>query len=481
MSDATYAVVFTGEIADGFDKEEVKAGFGRLFGLGAERLEQLFAHPRVVLKQGLLREEAERYLATLGKIGALASLEPPLAAAARVAPAAAVQEDLPVQPAGTPEPAAASAAASTAATAAFPAGGVQVEAPAAAAPVATPSPAGPFAGTPAAAVQKGDGFRERPFEFTGKGGEFFRIWIVNLLLSIITLGIYSAWAKVRTQRYFYGNTRLDGSSFEYLADPIKILKGRIIAFVLLVIYVGSDMVSPVFSAICALLLFIGMPWIIVRSLSFRNHNSAWRGVRFGFDGRVGTSAKVFLMWPLLGMLTLGLLFPLAMKHQQRFLVGNSRYGSTLFDFSAGTKRFYALVGLGLLIAVCGFGLAFVLGLAFGPLGMLGGMATYLAIFVYFNVATTNLIYGSTSLAEHQLSAHYNYGSYAGLMVTNLLCMVLTFGLFYPWAKVRTARYAAEHISLLAAGDLDGFIADQRSGASATGGEIGDLFDIDIGL
>jgi len=478
MSDATYAVVFTGEIADGFDREEVKAGFGRLFGLGAERLEQLFSHPRVVLKQGLPREDAERYLATLGQIGAVAALEP-LAAAAPVAPAvtvasgaAAVQEAVPPQPAWTPDSAAAASTASAAA-------GMQAEA--LAAPIAAPSPAGPLAMVPPAAVQKGDGFRELPFEFTGKGGEFFRIWIVNLLLSIITLGIYSAWAKVRTQRYFYGNTRLDGSSFEYLADPIKILKGRIIAFVLLVIYVGSDMVSPIVSAICALLLFIGMPWIIVRGLSFRNHNSAWRGVRFGFDGKVGTAAKVFIMWPLLGMLTLGLLFPLAMQRQQRFLVGNCRYGVTPFDFSAGAKRFYALAGVGLLIALVGFGLAFALGLAFGPLGMLAGVATYLSLFVYFNVASTNLAYGATSLAEHKLSAHYNYGSYAGLMITNMVCMALTLGLFYPWAKVRTARYAADHISFLAADDLDGFVADQRSGASATGGEIGDLFDVDIGL
>ncbi|MED5348372.1 MAG: DUF898 family protein, partial [Pseudomonadota bacterium] len=42
------------------------------------------------------------------------------------------------------------------------------------------------------------------FQFHGEGGEFFRIWIVNLVLSIVTLGIYSAWAKVRTKRYFYG-------------------------------------------------------------------------------------------------------------------------------------------------------------------------------------------------------------------------------------------------------------------------------------
>ena len=68
-----------------------------------------------------------------------------------------------------------------------------------------------------------------PFRFHGRAGEYFRIWIVNIMLSIVTLGIYSAWAKVRNKRYFYSNTELDGSSFEYLADPVAILKGRLIA------------------------------------------------------------------------------------------------------------------------------------------------------------------------------------------------------------------------------------------------------------
>ena len=33
--------------------------------------------------------------------------------------------------------------------------------------------------------------------FTGDGKEYFRIWVVNLLLTLATFGIYSAWAKVR--------------------------------------------------------------------------------------------------------------------------------------------------------------------------------------------------------------------------------------------------------------------------------------------
>ena len=38
-------------------------------------------------------------------------------------------------------------------------------------------------------------------EFSGSAREYFGIWIVNLILTIITLGIYSAWAKVRRQIY----------------------------------------------------------------------------------------------------------------------------------------------------------------------------------------------------------------------------------------------------------------------------------------
>ena len=77
-----------------------------------------------------------------------------------------------------------------------------------------------------------------PFKFHGDGGEFFRIWIVNIVLTILTLGIYSAWAKVRTKRYFYGNTELAGDRFDYLGDPLAILRGRIIAIVLLLFYQG---------------------------------------------------------------------------------------------------------------------------------------------------------------------------------------------------------------------------------------------------
>src|SRR2546423_14659508 len=81
-------------------------------------------------------------------------------------------------------------------------------------------------------------------EFTGTAAEYFRIWIVNLFFTLATLGIYSAWAKVRKRRYFYGSTRLDGDGFDYFASPKAILNGRIIAFSVFAIYAITGELYP---------------------------------------------------------------------------------------------------------------------------------------------------------------------------------------------------------------------------------------------
>src|SRR3954468_4654839 len=81
-------------------------------------------------------------------------------------------------------------------------------------------------------------------EFTGSAAEYFRIWIVNLFLSIVTLGVYSAWAKVRKKKYFYGNTRLDGDTFDYFASPIVIPNGPIVAVAVFVLYAFASELYP---------------------------------------------------------------------------------------------------------------------------------------------------------------------------------------------------------------------------------------------
>src|SRR5689334_7776283 len=122
--------------------------------------------------------------------------------------------------------------------------------PAAASSAATPVP-----------EARAAGFTEHPFQFTGDAREYFRIWIVNLALSVVTLGIYSAWAKVRTNRYFYANTWVAGAPFQYLAQPLPILKGRLIAVAVFGSYVVSGHVSAKLQLALAGVVALIVPWM----------------------------------------------------------------------------------------------------------------------------------------------------------------------------------------------------------------------------
>ncbi|GAA3589335.1 YjgN family protein [Marinobacter xestospongiae] len=150
--------------------------------------------------------------------------------------------------------------------------------------------------------------RNEPVLFSGQAGEFFGIWFVNNILTWMTLGIYSAWAKVRTLQYFYGNTEVAGGRFAFTAKPLQILKSRIIAFGLLVIFLFAEN-SP---ATWALYLYLGFvvtylvlaPVLTVLVMSFQLRYSAWRGIPFRFNKDYRGAYRVYLP-PLLLMLLVG--------------------------------------------------------------------------------------------------------------------------------------------------------------------------------
>lgn len=179
-----------------------------------------------------------------------------------------------------------------------------------------------------------------PIVFTGKASEYFGIWIVNLLLSIVTLGIYSAWAKVRRKKYFYNNTLIENVGFDYHAKPMSILKGRIIAFVLFALYVYGKGSSPILAGVLVLLFFLALPWLIVRGSLFNARNTSHRGLRFDFKGTVNQAIRVYIGLPMLTFFTLGLIWPYIAHEKSQFIMNNHRFGLSQFNMSRVVKQFY---------------------------------------------------------------------------------------------------------------------------------------------
>lgn len=320
-----------------------------------------------------------------------------------------------------------------------------------------------------------------PFHFTGRGSEFFRIWIVNLLLSILTLGIYSAWAKVRTNRYFWGHTHLEGSTFAYLASPIAILKGRLLVAGFFGISGLASAVFPPAQFVFTALLLGLLPWAVARSIAFRAQNTAYRGVRFDFRGRYAEALRAYVLIPMLLPFTLGLVAPYMLYQQKRFLADRSRYGTTPFRLRASSRDFYAVVLGTLALLVLGLGAVGLTSLEQPLLAALAGPPLFLFVAAHWSAAIGNLVYGNLRLGEHAFESRLRAGELFTLYATNVLGILLTLGLFIPWAQVRLARYRLSRIGLVPAEDLDSFVAAELEEVKSLGAEFGDFLDIDIGL
>ena len=183
-----------------------------------------------------------------------------------------------------------------------------------------------------------------PLTFEGRAEDYFAIWIVNLLFTVLTIGAYSAWAKVRRLQFFYGNSRLAGDGFSYLARPIVLLRARVLVLAVLLLYFATFWVSP----LAGLLLTFGFipvyPWIIHRSLRFNSRMTAWRNVRFDWHGTYPQAFRVFVLWPVVSVLTLGIAFPLAARAVREYLANGQAFGHARFSVRTGVAEYYLAAG-----------------------------------------------------------------------------------------------------------------------------------------
>lgn len=482
MSNPQFEVVLKGVLA-GFDPQQAQADFAALFSLDADKAARMFSAPRTVLKKGIDQETADKYVVRLAKIGVDAAAE-----------AIAVAEEplslIPIEQTEAPQ-------AEVKQTV--------VDTPVFVRPSLEKSTSS--SGEQTTQSENRDGTatyqpKTHAFIFTGQGFEYFKIWIVNLLLTIVTLGIYSAWAKVRNLQYFYGNTRLNNSTFEYTAKPLQILKGRIIAMVFLVAYSLLSHFSPMMALGLLLVLIIATPWIAVLSLRFNARFTSYRNIAFRFNGTVGGAFVAYVVWPIVAMFSLGLLFPFAWRQQAQYIIANHSYGDAPFNFEVSVGEYYKMLGVVLGGSIVFFVVYFMvvggaaLGMAGNPAAMGAAMipmvalylAFYLLVGAYMAVTMANIQFNHTTLRdprssapEHNFSANWQIVSYMKLLLVNTVLILLTLGLFIPFAKIRTAAYKAEHTAFVANSELDNFIAGEREESNSLAEGVNDLFAMDISI
>lgn len=360
--------------------------------------------------------------------------------------------------------------------------------------------------------------RKLPIEFTGSAGEYFRIWIVNLCLTLLTAGIFSAWAKVRKKRYYYSHTMLDGTPFQYLGRPLPILKGRVIAAIAFSAYYVS---SHFFTAMLPYVLMAGAvlaPWVIIRSAAFNTRYSSFRNMTFRFDGKYMSALKAIYTLGIIpallvaigmaferqggyaaiamaaAIIIFGLSFPWWIKQFKSFIIGHTYYGNREGELSATGGQFfkmYLIAGLILLVTfvMAGISIAILAAKIFSfenpqlfvllaAVPMYGG---YVLSYAYIKARGTNLVWNHTRLGQVHFESTLSAGGMAKLYLTNALAIIASLGLLTPWAVMRTLKYRADNLQVLLEGDLTDFRGSETDTVQAVGAEFGDFFDMDLSL
>ena len=341
-----------------------------------------------------------------------------------------------------------------------------------------------------------------PFKFTGNASEYYKIWIVNVCLSILTLGIYSAWAKVRTTRYLYGNTYLAGTSFDYLAKPESVLKGRLFAALFFIAWLSISSYTPEYKYHFLFVMTLLTPWLMIKALSFRANNTSYRNIRFNFHGTHSSAMLVYWGYLLVVTIcTVGLAYPWALNKKQQFVINNSAYGSERFSFSSCTGKYYGMFinayFFGVIIGMLAFYIFQKINSSLNLLPIFSSgyqtyglffisifvipCITYLAAGAYIQTHKTNCTLLAIKMGQLSLSCNLNVSRMAWLYSSNIIAIICSMGLLIPWAKIRTYKYRIESIKLIGSGNLDNFILTEEKKQHALGESVTDIFDVEIGL
>jgi uncharacterized membrane protein YjgN (DUF898 family) len=250
---------------------------------------------------------------------------------------------------------------------------------------------------------------------------------------------------------------------------------------LLILFYSVNLFFPLRSILFLPVFMLAMPYIIVKSLSFNARMSAWRNVRFKYEGTYWKTLFYFIVLPVLSILSLGIAFPWVQKKQKEYLVNHYSFGGEPFSAEFQAKAFYKLY-----LKAIGLFLLFI------PLALLGAqihqmvapviqVVGYLLVIALVMSGTANIIYGNSALETYRFESRQKASELAWIYATKLLVIIATLGLAVPWAMIRLAQYRAESTTLLADEKLDHFTDQAQEEQTAIAEEIGDIFDIAVGI
>ncbi len=279
---------------------------------------------------------------------------------------------------------------------------------------------------------------DNQLRYQGDTSKFALIFFKNVLLTILTLGIYYPWAQVEFLKFHSNATILKDNNFNFQGNAKDVLRSFITVFIFVSIgyillfssTVSSNIVTQSSLLICSYLIFIILiPLIIHGTVKYRSQKTTWKGVQFSYLGSKTELFWKFISGILISVLTLGIYTPWFMTELRKYVIGHLRFGNLSFEFKGdGAKLFWIQFK---------FILLYILTL---------GIYTFWYIKELLEFYVDNIEVNQNETRTN-LKLNIKVGDIFSLYIVNFALIIFSFGIATPWVIIRTYTALASFIEI----------------------------------
>jgi uncharacterized membrane protein YjgN (DUF898 family) len=302
--------------------------------------------------------------------------------------------------------------------------------------------------------------------YRGNGADFFILLLKNAFLTLVTLGIYAAWARTERRKYVWRQLDIGGQPLDYTGTGkelffgyLKVIGGYIVLIgipqLVLRLSPGAGVALQLVGVVAILVV---IPYAIYWSRRYLLGRTRWRGIRFGLTGEAGKFAKMFLLGVLLTAITLGFYGPIFANRIYGEIMRNTRYGTGAFSYDGPDNEAFKIWIKGFFLSLLTFGIY---------------SFWYQAALMRFRLSHTHFdrATGQTDVTG---------GLLFKLTIINVLAIGFTAGIAFPWVVTYTLRELVSRMTLVGPIDFSQVMQQAPSG-NAAGDTLASALGVELGV
>jgi len=310
-------------------------------------------------------------------------------------------------------------------------------------------------------------------KFCGNGGDYARIFFVNIILQIITLGIYTPWATAARRKYMYQETELAGSRFVFHGTGEEMFVGMLKAIAIFAVpsllvaaiaYIAYYVENVIFIVlayyIIPFLLVLLTPYALHGMMRYRTSRSSWRGIHFAYIGSLPVLFRIFVKGMLPTIITLGIYAPWLANDLRKYIIEHIRFGNVRFQYAGKGNELFVIHLKGIILTVLTLG-------------------------IYSFWYQKNLYnYYINQTTAHQdgeiikICSTIQGVDFFAFRLINFILLSVTFGIATPWVAVMTMEFFCKNILFNGRFNPETLIQNAENYRNATGDDLSGFLEID---